>query len=1315
MNLNLKTTLLVATALVAVGAVVVPVAAQAGDSANLVIDGGAPAAVPPGAGEVLQIQPGQTNAVWDADDGLGADDASIEFVGGVGDASLVIQNSIDANHVSVGDIYVTDGEYSSTIILDAGEGIGVAGLIVKGNVTNNDVGSDNNVIFVLDDNGGNATLSFEFEDAEINASVVAGGDGEGRVDFYESAVFNGNIGEDGTSVGVLAGGDTGKTVVINGDVYAGTIYARGEYQEDMDGAPLGGMLLFGGHVTGNIELSEADGLGSAVGFGAQEGVTTAVNLTVDGDITTIADGKGVIAVMSNDGQNTTVTFTGSIGDGVNAVGLMGVESTSHAIFAGTGATLYIDELMFVDEGRPNSAQVTFADGVDFVGNISAESGDGAGILNFEGDTTLTGNVAGVLEINGGDEVGKRVIFDGDVDAGAVNVTGAGTIRFSNGTVNADLISIAEDGALEIDSFANVTASEAIENGGLISIMGDGELNADINNSDHVYISLGGVLNGNIDNDVDADTRVTLQGGTINGNIANADDIVFAGQDGALVNGNITGRADIDVDMTGTIRGNVSAGVVEIATLKTLTFDADGESIEIDVRDGVLLEGSSIVEFDTGVGGEIAFSGDIEAGVSGQGSVVTTGAGKVTFDGDIGDVALLEVGSDEVVARGDIHANAIEIGNNRSLTLEGSGVTVSSAISGAGAGNGALIVADGADVTFESVIGGLAIETMEVAGTARVSNNITTDGAFVLDGGTLNISADGGVVTISELSGDIDLNGTVDISGADDVAAGDVSFDAQGDLLIDGTFETALEKAGALTVLNAGGDVLVGTRANTTLTVGNQIVLGNDLTLGAAGRTVTILAGGSDNFNPLDGDVLIDADGNVVTVVADAVGRFGLSSSVAGAYESGQTVIFIDNADAASAFDVAVVDGRIVFVSNGLLTMDSSATDEDTVAALVSFNDAKQVFGNKSNANAANVLINNDPAELSSDLREVRGKIIAASSTSEAEAIASSLIPSVSASVAQTTVQTSVQSVGVSNDRMASLRTGSETGVAAGNISSGLQVWGQGFGRVAEQDRRGGVDGYDVNTYGLAVGLDTANTLASATVGVAFSYANSEVDHNNTNRTKAEIDSYQVSLYGSVDLSSHTYLSGTLGYAWNEIEQARHNVGGAGGPTAIGETQSNQWIAYTELGHTFEMTDRTLFTPHVMAHYQHLDVDGYAERGAGGLGQNVRGYNHDVLELGVGAELAWDLRNSDGSRVRPALNAGYRHDVINDDVATTSNFIGGGATFDTDGLKPAAGTVNVGAAMTWDMQSNWSLTADYDYEIKSDYDAHSGSVRAGYKF
>lgn len=1110
----------------------------------------------------------------------------------------------------------------------------------------------------IDFDGNAGTVNFA-DGADLEGNIIDSDDGAGTVNFAGTSTVTGDLGQAGAGLLAVNGGADGEILTIDGDVVAATITVAGEYTEDVNG-PTGGVVMFGGNVTGNVVLSDLDG--SAAGFGALDGVTTNVTRTIDGNITSGADNQGVISVMSNAGQTSTVTFDGTIGV-ANDLALIGIESTSHAIFNGN---VLANEIMFVDEDRTSTARVTFGDGADFTGDIVVE-GDDAGTVNFLGDTTVTGNIGSagneVLAINGG-AAGKLVEITGTIDALDINVTGAGTIA-TNGAVNADDVTIATGGTFEINN--NTVA----------------------------------VANG----------------------IANSGRVLFA-TNGGIVEGDITGTGDIDADAGATIRGSVDVGDIVIRDTDTLTISSVNGDVSVEA-DSILIEDTAgdnaglTLDAD---GNDIEVLSVITTANDGEGRVLTSGDSAVTFAADLGDtddaIGLLSITeTSAVTAAGNLYVADTEIADGASLTLTGSDVTVTGTVGGvAGGGQGALNVASGANVTFESAIGGTALDLFNVDGTANISNNVTTTAAnattagLVVDG-TLNINADANSVTISETLGDIDFNGTVEITGIDDAAAGNVVIDAAGsDLFIDGVFTTSLLEAGATTTLGGDNSIVIGGTSNTTVNIGNQIVLGDALTLGRSGGINTILAVSSDNFDPAAVAAVIDADGQAVVGAAGSVTRFGVGSGTT-VYEAGDTVVFIDDATG-SDFDDQITDGRITFVNNGLVTYDSAASDANTLVADIAFNDASEVFGDTIGGGAANALLGFPGA--TGGLATIRSNLIGATSQDEAQQIAESISPTVDGGFVAAGFQASSLSTQATNTRLASARTGEETGMTAGDMGDGMTMWTQGFGQLAQQDRRDGVAGFDADTYGIAVGIDTEKLADDTVVGVSLSYANTDVESDNANSTDTDIDSYQISLYGDHDLQDGMYLAGMVGFAHNSVDQTRHDVGGIAGNDANADFDTQQYIVHAELGKEYVVGGNMSLTPHALAHYQHLTIDSYTESGST-ANLSVDNEELDLFELGIGATAEWDLHDDQGQSIRPSVNVGYRYDLIGDEIQTTSNFTGGGASFETDGADPARSTFNIGTAVTYELDNNWALTADYDYEIKSDFDAHSGMVRAGYKF
>ena len=115
------------TALVAVVAVGVSFGvgqyspAMAGNTANLAGTGSA--TTPPVAGETIAVADNTTNAIWDATDGLGTITSDLTFTGGgIGAASIKLEDSTGAGTIIIRNISVTDDANTSTINVDGTNG-----------------------------------------------------------------------------------------------------------------------------------------------------------------------------------------------------------------------------------------------------------------------------------------------------------------------------------------------------------------------------------------------------------------------------------------------------------------------------------------------------------------------------------------------------------------------------------------------------------------------------------------------------------------------------------------------------------------------------------------------------------------------------------------------------------------------------------------------------------------------------------------------------------------------------------------------------------------------------------------------------------------------------------------------------------------------------------------------------------------------------------------------------------------------------------------------------------------------------------------
>ena len=298
-----------------------------------------------------------------------------------------------------------------------------------------------------------------------------------------------------------------------------------------------------------------------------------------------------------------------------------------------------------------------------------------------------------------------------------------------------------------------------------------------------------------------------------------------------------------------------------------------------------------------------------------------------------------------------------------------------------------------------------------------------------------------------------------------------------------------------------------------------------------------------------------------------------------------------------------------------------------------------------------------------------------------------------------------------------------TGLSAGDEDAedytiegleGLKIWGQAFNTDVKQGWRDNIAGYDSETTGIMVGADTEELHSDAVVGVSIGYAKTSVEGDDANNASTDIDSYQVAVYGDYDLDDNLFVSGSVGYVKSKNETKRYNVGGIAGLTAQGEYDSDYYYASAEVGRDYFYSE-TNITPSVTAFYGHYESDDYTETGAEGASLRVGGTEVDVLKLGAKLGLSRSYEFEDGSVIEPKFNIGYSYDILGEKTSTTSQFVGGGSSFRSEGFSPARHTFDLGAGLKLHKNEAWEVELRYDLQYEEDYLSHTTSLRAQYKF
>ena len=1075
--------------------------------------------------------------------------------------------------------------------------------------------------------------------------------------------------------------------------------------------------------SGTIENTAAGGNTDTIrftGLGVHAGESIIIDNQATGVISSASNNATAATIEVGTGtlENVTVTNAGSITAGERAIRITGTTLNSFNL-TNTGTINGVNDSIFNDTGSTS----TIINSNVITGDIDLSAGTGVATITNNAGATITG----------------------DIDTGADNdiVTNAGTIT----------------GRVYVTAGSDTITNSAT---GVIENLGTGPT------GDNAIRITGGDLAGGLDNDgrITAvfNPAIEIRGTDVTGLIDNSGIIegtepLISGSgievsNSADISGGVTNQAD------GIIRGTLTAFAIAgssdvsgqiqndglIGSSAATVFGLSVESVS-DLSGGLVNNGT-ISAKNSGV--SASSSSNISGGIVNNGTIIGTRASGVGIE--------VEVASDisgVVTNNGTITGGAAGVKVSASTSDMSGGIINNGTISGIESTGTGILVESTADISggITNNTGGVITGMREgiLVGTSNdltgaITNSGTISGgrggiylggsAVDISGGVINnaggvITADTGVFVSSSsaISGGIVNSGTIEgtmgtaINLTDLSAATPITING-GRIIGDVTDGNIGSGFSPVTVTGSGyktegnftvSDLIVNAGQDFTISSDNTVTL-NDMSVSAgtliyelgagsvaqlnvtgAGNDIDITGATIEAFN--NGRVLNDGDEILIgTGVTDVNGG------------AGQALTSIT--DNSLLFDISIADGGDAAI---LSSVDTTSLFLKIVAASAGCSDSATTTNGQNPCDPLDTLSGTSDAEL----LKVIANLGAASTQEELEEVLQAVLPQIDGSAFAAAQNVTGNTLRLVSDRLTVIRDGGggSTGISSGDLTENLQMWGQVFGQKIDQGKRSNVAGYDAITRGMTIGADTDSFYDDATVGLAFSYANTDVKSNGVNNTRSEIDSYNVSLYGDYDLSDNTYLVGDLGYTYGDNEATRFNVGGVSGLNANSDYGSHQMEARLIAAKDYHPTEYkgVRVTPKAQVHYIRYQNEDISETGAGGASLNVDSEALNILEFGVGVDVRKDYVQEDGSILSPEVNIGYRYDVIGDPVNTTSTFNGGGASFKSEGVDPDQDTLNLGFGVGYTTTSGTEFTFSYDYENKDEFNSHSGLIRLAAPF
>lgn len=1259
------------------------------------------------------------------------------FTGNAND--VVIGVNGNGNSIDITGVEGNDDDFTFTI--GSGAGDAAAKVTLLGGIEDPSANGDN-FNFTFDSNGASelilgdaSTDSFDLRAGQVTFGntgdvLTVNGDltstlGAGTIDFDNKAnakviLADGGVientngtavaieGDDNAVLGAGSGAGVVEVSAVTGTATGATITG--------DIVDLGDLnILNGADLTlagDDIEIDDTTFTGATSGT---LNYTAQAATDIDGDITASTSGVGDI-VFNSAGNTVTYTLTGEVGDANTAL---------NSVTVSVGDILLLDSAVaapvfnFGELTLANTASeldVSTTNAATIYGDIVAGTAD-QGILDLDTSTTFKGTIgaanSALLTLEAA--TGAVATFEDNAFIGTAELTATGEAAFTvdGKSFTGDIVGSADgNGVVDVDANTTVT----------------GDLGGAGTGLETVNVADGKTLT--LDGDIDmatANSAIVLDGGTLRLTKA-------AGAAVSLDNTDLDGSAnggvlDIDTDTTitgaNTARiGNANQVAIDVASGKTLT--SAGTLVFSDAA--TTLNGGTL-NLDTDGDN---YTGTIDSGTAGGTLDVD---GSVTVTGNVGNTKTLSattIADNETLTIGDAAAGDSvfkstnitleDAGNGSTLAVANTGdtTTITGALKTGTTDTGTFDI--DTDTVFVGTVGetGKLLASVDVAATTTYTqrgNLFATEVRFNAADSELDVDTAGSTFTtdlVANADGDgiFDVNENVTIVGNLGAGGGD------------GLDSIDVASGKTLTIGN-GGTVTTydlhtnnGATINGTLNVNDEVELEGDLDFAANSTLQLATKTGSNPYAAANNVLYIDADQHTGTV--DFVGATTL---VLPANFTSGTVTVVDADGAGTVANFA----NLTTQSNVLADYTTTATAAG-VSVTASAKSATTI-GNDLGVSSgqAGGLIQSVTATAEAGDTEAAAALttaLAAGGQTAADA-AEQVTPDINSIVAGATnagVGASTANFGNISTQLASVRSGTSyadasgaaSGLAAGQAFTNNSVWARGFFSTADQDSRDNQAGYESDTYGLTVGVDT-EVAQDTRLGVALGYGATDVEGESAAQNDTEIDSYQLTLYG--DYSPNPwYVEGMLAYAYNDVDTSSViNFGGLN-RTLSGDYESNQYAASVGAGYEYPLNASVSLVPNAGLQYVHVEGETVQLTGANGFNQTVDIDDTDVFLGRIGARLEGQYDLTGGDKLMPEVHMNLSYDFASDDAEATSTFTGGGAAYNIEGPDTADFGFNPGLSFVYQTNNGMTeLSAGYDANFKEDYQSHSGMIQARFKF
>ncbi len=309
------------------------------------------------------------------------------------------------------------------------------------------------------------------------------------------------------------------------------------------------------------------------------------------------------------------------------------------------------------------------------------------------------------------------------------------------------------------------------------------------------------------------------------------------------------------------------------------------------------------------------------------------------------------------------------------------------------------------------------------------------------------------------------------------------------------------------------------------------------------------------------------------------------------------------------------------------------------------------------------------------------------------------------SMANTQIMNGIQNV-VDGRQNTTLGNGMNSGDAT---LADKNLWVKLYGGRGTQEDKSGMNGFNLKSRGLGMGVDT-EIGDKKRIGMGLFYTNANVNVHSMPQSSL-LKVYTAMVYGNLPVYANTDLLYQAGYSWQKTDSSR----------TVLPTYTNATAEYTakttsldlKLVQAYKMANSVTVHPRIEGTYRHTQNPAYAEGGAGAMNLNVGRFSTSQLIFGGGATVDYTLDQN--SKLLTDLGVGY--DFHHNAQSVTASYAGASSvTFNTQGIDNGGWNYILGLGYERANVLNGNISLMYNYQAQgSSFTNHTLLANYVYKF